>query len=404
MHFSRPAWAGLLLAGSLGITAVFAADDERPSNRPAFSLPKAKEEPLPDLGPPRAGFEKPLYDRGRLMSEHFALEFDPKQLTQEQAYRARDQAEQAYRRCAAFFAQTPDWTPPPKFFGNPKIRINLTPDFLGVVGINFGGNDIRIRYLDLDLFGVSADYVFTHELAHSFTRLLGDPTVPAPLMEGMADYASGELAPIPIRLWMGNVFQQEHFWFDPDGYFITGEYDAPVDDGEGVGFLSVYAIEDTFMQFVVKEFGWKKFVDFQVLYREARRSRLSNAQLKGPRAANLKPKVDEIRQIFQLKLGVSWEECRDRWLAAMKEAKPPLENDAEILREWLRLARTRAGFETWEMKTGIRSSPEVDEVCANLLQAQRSLNAGYPKDAEAARGWAYLKFKLLEKQSAEKKP
>jgi hypothetical protein len=382
------------------VAPLSAADPEpRPLNRPG-SFPQPPKEPYwPSLGPVQPGFERPLIQSGKLLSEHFWFEFDPKQLTEEQAYRARDQAEQAYRRCAAFFQQSPKRTPVPVFPGPGRIHVNLTPQMLGFAGLNIGGYDIRVRYLDVDYLGISAEYLFTHEIAHTFTKSFRDPFgPPTPLFEGIADHVAAAHAPIPIQLWMGQVFQKEKLWFDPDGYFITGEYDAPAEDLDGGGMLSIYAIEDTFVQYVIREYGWKKFLDFELSYRIARKTRLNNTALKGTRWHDEKPDPEEIRAVFPQHLGITWNDLRDHWLAAMAAEKPPLESEAAMLEQLIKLARTRGMIEIWQMKTSPPASPELVEIKASLLQAARSLNAGYIKDSETARAWAELKFKLLETQ------
>ncbi len=254
-------------------------------------------------------------------SAHFMVVYHPDTVTLEQARQVAEEAERAWRRNETVFGSGP------KF----KVILNLHYDALVWVGLTSrNGRVVSIRYLDLPYLGVPLAGLLTHEITHVFCAPIRpgpreDPYGP-PLAEGIAECVSGPYAKVPLAPWMGRVAQEKKFWFDPTGYFITGDFDAPENPNVRL-VVATYVEEGVFVQHLVKRFGWKKFILFNQYYTEARHTRFDNATLRRLHQERLIPDPAAVRAVFKDILGVSWEELLAEWNESMRKDFAPNDLD-----------------------------------------------------------------------------
>ena len=317
-------------------------------------------------------------------SEHFRISYDPKRVTPEQAHRARDEAERAWGRCARQFEPTR------RVLGWPegKVELHLCWDgwVFSAVANQGPPPRIQMRYADLEYLGITGDYLFTHEVAHIFSghRLAGMQG--GALTEGIAEYVAGPLFRVPLGQWMGTVLREQGYWFDPEGFFITGEYESPAEP-DARSMTALYAEQALFVQFLVREFGWERFVRFAVPYRKARFIHFNNDALRRADRSFWIPRAKRVRAAFEEHLGVPWEEVRRRWERAMARDRVAPEM-AERGRLILRVTEAATGYELW-MAANARKTPSPDgrrhlQIRDAIGAANRAANAGQAREVERA--------------------
>lgn len=330
----------------------------------------------------------------KLESPHFTLSYDATKLTPAQVKEAQRLAEAGWSRCAELFKVEAN----PSVFGTQempmavrKIDIDLSPSYIGSTAYmvpavflqkdsnptdfkptssNFQRASIHFRYAELDYLGVKADYILTHEIAHVFSRAaIGSkfgleqqppqqtyPTIT--LDEGIADWAAGSFAGIPMRPWWGKALSQAGLWIDPDALFVHGNFEAPT-AGSPQDLAARYAESALLVQFLVGRFGWRKFHEFHVEYSAARGPLNSNknrrpqaiGQLANEQQTNEQqvlrplnrqantaildprdnaPNVEAVSTVFFKHFGLTWSQIRSEWDLQM-EREPVPQTEAKRL-------------------------------------------------------------------------
>lgn len=323
----------------------------------------------------------------KLTSEHFDLQYDSERLSEEQAKEARGFAESAWAHNRELFGSAPDY----------RLKIDLTPDFQGATGFFRPGDPaakdpnrrpfIGVRFSELDYLGLTAQYVFRHEIAHWFSQGLAG----GPLGEGIADWAAGEFADVPARPWWGAELQKAGLWVDPDAFFITGDYDEPGEVDAPIR-TAHYAESALLIRYLVEHFGWEKFRAFAAEYSEARGPLTSNESRKrirvrprlprrndrdddNQRDPRLPPDAATVRAVFEKQLGTTWAQLRTDWEKSMQaEPAPPKQAEALVLA--FRIYGAIRNYEMWLIQQRVAPSRESQKAVrkafttANRLRQQ----------------------------------
>jgi hypothetical protein len=383
----------LFLAGGVAVLAVPAASGSRPSPaaRGGARLATARE-------PARAAVRVqrlqpiPVGRSSTLDSEHFEIVYDTRRLSPDGAEEARRVAEAGWARCEKLFGSAPEG----------KLRLDLTPNFYGATGFAKPGDPkardaderpmIGVRYSELDYLGLRGDYVLTHEIGHVFSGKVAGSA----LGEGIADWAAGNFAGIPMRPWWGAALRRAGLWLDPDAFFITGEFE-PRPEVDEVIRTAQYVESGLLVQFLVERFGWAKTAAFAAEYGKLRGRLNSNADrktLKTPRDfqprpdrpdPRLPPDASALRAVWERHFGLGWDKLRAEWEGRMEgEAPPAGQAERLVLAE-----RIYGAVRNWEMWT-LEQKPAPDKETRTLVReaftrANRALASG--DLAEAARAY-----------------
>jgi hypothetical protein len=333
-----------------------------------------------------------------LDSEHFAIAYDPKRLSDDEARNARRFAEEGWARCERLFSVSPKG----------KLKLDLTPDFFGATGFARPGEldarDTRrqamigVRYPDLEYLGLEGKYVLAHEVGHIFSGSLAGTSVG----EGVADWAAGVFSGIELRPWWGKALRDGGLWIDPDAFFITGEFDSgAAADGLDIPLRTAqYSEVALLIQFLVDRFGWDKTRAWAEEYGKARDALVSNddrRRLRFPPGFRLAPNRSDprrppdpaaVRATFEKHFGQGWERLRDDWQRTFTAEAPP-GGVSERLVLGQRIYGAVRSYEMWVLSQ--RAAPEGDNhslVRAAFVSANRALTAGDLPGAEAQFGRA----------------
>jgi hypothetical protein len=324
--------------------------------------------PVQQLGPPRS--------RERLKSERFDLVYDPARLSEQQAKEAGRLADEAWARCKERFGTAPD----------ARITIDLNPDFTGATGFfRPGGRTaagrtvpplIGVRLSELDYLGLSPEYVFTHEIAHWFSG----PLAGSSLGEGIADWAAGEYAGIPLRPWWGKVLREAGLWVEPHAYFVTGEFEESR-EVDARNRTAGYAEAALLVQYLVDRFGWAKVGEFAAEYARVRGPLNSNAarrNLPAPEPPRFRdrrrertpetdprrpPNPTEVEAVFQRSFGESWNALRTDWQRRMDPDSAPADAAERLVLSF----RTYGAIRNYEMWL-IEQKPRPSEKSQKLVR------------------------------------
>ncbi|HEU4754919.1 MAG TPA: hypothetical protein VFU47_17560 [Armatimonadota bacterium] len=323
---------------------------------------------------------------GSLESDHFHIVFDPARLTPADVGRARDQAETAWSKCARLFGQEP----------SAKLRLDLTPDFVGATGFAMLGNEdgrpgarpmIGVRYADLEYLGLAGDYVLTHEIGHIFSGKLAGSS----LGEGIADWAAGSFSGVPMRPWWGRALRQAGIWVEPRAFFVSGDFEQSREVDATIR-TAQYAESALLVQFLVERFGWEKTRRFAEEFSQARGRLESNAERRlrrperpstaGGRDPRRAPDAAEVSAVFEHHFGVPADKMLTDWQQWIDaEPVPAPEGERLILAE--KIYGAIRNYEMWTLAQKPGPSAEVRALIrAAFTDANRSLAAG---DLSAAR-------------------
>jgi len=312
-----------------------------------------------------------------LEGTHVLIRYDPRRITTAEAERARGEAERAWGRCAAFFEPMRDLTGWPKG----KIPIHLCwdggpkPAF-----VRSGTGRVEMRYRDATGYlGYTGERLLTHEIAHVFAGPLSGG---GPLDEGLAEAVSAPLLPFPPGQWCGRVLRHAGAWIDPEALFVTGEFNVSDSLTEDLR----YPEEAIFCDFLIREFGKKRYATFAVWYRGCRKCAYSNDFLRRNGLESLKPDPAEVRAAFREWLGVPWEEVRRRWEKAMAEDPAP-QKGPELLAAGLQLGQASSNLDKLRFSPAPPPPAALREVEQPLARGALALREGRPEAAvaEAAR-------------------
>jgi hypothetical protein len=318
--------------------------------------------------------------RATLTTEHFDISYNSERLNAAQATAAGKIAEAGWKRCEELFLGKPE-------FLKGRIRLNLTPNFLGATGFATPPDSeagsaplIGVRYADLEYLGLTGDYVLTHEIAHVFSGVAASTS----LGEGIADWAAGEYSGLPMRPWWGVTLQKAGLWIEPDAFFITGDFPARPEVDEVIR-TSQYVESGLLVRYLVGRFGWEKVRQFAGEYSAARGTLESNAdraERPAPRSARGRandprrpPDATAVRATFQKAFGESWEQLRAAWEREMTAETPPADQAARLVLGQ-RIYGTVRNFEMWTLRSGGISSEASSVVRAAFTEANRSLLRG----------------------------
>ncbi|MBI3909986.1 MAG: hypothetical protein HY320_03520 [Armatimonadetes bacterium] len=334
----------------------------------------------------------------RLESPHFLIEYDARRVSSAEAGEASVLAERAWQLCRERLGDDPA----------PCARLLLTPDFRGATGFAFPARSnergalpvVGVRWTDLEYVGLSGDYVLTHEVAHLFSGALAG----SPLGEGIADWAAGSFAGVPLRPWWGPVLRANGLWVDPEGLFITGDYpfSGELDARTRTARYSEAAL---LVQYLIDTCGRERFAQFVARYAPARKKLVSNAELRGaapvtvalqeddPLAQPTRPAMKhvsppdpaQVRQAFRETLGVEAEVLLARWDTWLRREPVPDPRLAERLVLVQQTYGAIRNYEMWALRQRPAPGAEADnEVRSAFVVANRARDRG---DFTEARRW-----------------
>lgn len=288
----------------------------------------------------------------RISTPHFLLTYRPSLLDSAQARKAATEAEAGWQRCARLFGSEPAV----------RLPVDLTPSFVGATGFASPGEPgsrdpqrqprVGVRYADLEYLGLNGDYVLTHEIAHIFSGTLAGSS----LGEGIADWAAGSFAGLPLRPGWGTALREAGLWIEPEALFVTGAFEARPEVDEVIR-TAQYLESALLVQFLVQRFGWEKFRGFAELYGKERGRLVSSGERRprppprrgrdaGGGEGPLNPSA--VRAVFEQALGESWDRLRSDWEASMsKDRLPPPEAERLVLAQ--RLYGAVRQYEMWSL-------------------------------------------------------
>ena len=359
----------------------------------------AAARPVQYLGPSERGM-------ARLETEHFELVYSPRKVTAAEAGDAERLAEAAWTRCNRLMSAPPA----------PHLRIDLTPNFLGATGFYRPGNSssrdpnqrpmIGVRYGDLPYLGLSGEYVLTHEIGHAFSADIAGSS----LGEGVADWAAGTYAGIPMEQWWAQALQSDGLWINPEAFFITGNFESRP-EVDAVIRTAQYAESGLLVQFLVNRFGWTAFHTFAKEYGAARGTLDSNEDRRllpaprryrpnaGPRADEPDPRVppdaSAVRATFQRNFGQSWEHLREAWEAQIRAAKQPA-GAAERLVLSYEIYGAIRNCEMWMVRNRVSAEAEdFQPIREAFTKANSELAQGHVSEARKGLTVAKSRMELL---------
>lgn len=318
-----------------------------------------------------------------LESPHLRIRYEPPAVSREQAEAARAAAERSWERCASVFGTQPAH----------RILLDLSPDFVGATAFARPGDlkstdprkasVIGLRLADLDYLGVGLDYVLTHEMAHVFSGRLAD----APLGEGIADWAAGSFYGIPLAPWWGTALSRAGLWVSPDALFITGDYVSPA-EVDARTRTAEYAEAALLVRFLVRGYGWERFVAFAPKYAEARRTLRSNetaaapggwspferAPSRRPPRRSAAPDPERVRRAFSDAFDQPWSAIRDRWEAEMAADPVPAAAARLVLGE--EIYGAIRNYEMWVLRHPSQAPQAArDRIRAAFTEANHAMAA-----------------------------
>jgi hypothetical protein len=240
--------------------------------------------------------------------------------------------------------------------------------------------------------------VLTHEIGHWFSG----PLAGSGLGEGIADWAAGGFAGVPMQPWWGRALEESGLWIEPEGLFITGEFPSnPEVDAQNR--TATYAETALLLRYLTDRFGWEKVRDFATDYNRAR-GRLDSNDLRRrlrlvprprgreappPPAADrrdprLPPDPNAVRSTFEKQFGQPWSTLATGWQTWYRSEPPPAAPRERLILAY-RIYGAIRNYEMWLLQQ--RPAPATDAqraVRSAFIQANRHLKEGRLAEARAA--------------------